>query len=131
VRSGVVSSYGPTNNVTAIETDMRDVLRERKARLSDVSRGTDNDYSAFVSGISVRSVQEIDHLIEGLQGLREKLNNEGDHLHRQIAEYGAFSQSVIELTVGTSKLSGSTERSVEYSKIVSDGMASVNKSNFV
>src|SRR5580704_13403620 len=110
---------------------MRDVLRERKARLSDVSRGTDNDYSAFVSGISVRSVQEIDHLIEGLQGLREKLNNDGDRLHRQIAEYGAFSQSVIELTVETSKLSGSTERSVEYSKIVSDGMASVNKSNFV
>jgi hypothetical protein len=131
VRGGVVSSYGPTNNVTAIETDMRDVSRERKARLSDVSRGTDNDYSTFVSGISVRSVQEIDHLIEGLQGLREKLNNDGDRLHRQIAEYGAFSQSVIELTVETSKLSGSTERSVEYSKIVSDGMASVNKSNFV
>ena len=109
-----MSSYGPTNNVTAIETDMRDVLRERKARLSDVSRGTDNDYSAFVSGISVRSVQEIDHLIDGLQGLREKLNNDGDRLHRQITQYAAFSQSVIELT-----------------KIVSDGMASVNKSNAV
>ena len=126
-----MSTNGSTNNVTAIETDMRDVLRERKARLSNVSRETDNDYSSFVSGISVRSVQEIDHLIEGLQGLREKLNNDGDRLHRQIAEYGAFSQSVIELTVETSKLSGSTERSVEYSKIVSDGMASVNKSNFV
>ena len=45
-----MSSYGPTNNVTAIETDMHDVLRERKARLSDVSRGTDNDYSAFARG---------------------------------------------------------------------------------
>ena len=33
-----MSSYGPTNNVTAIETDMRDVLRERKARLSDVTK---------------------------------------------------------------------------------------------
>lgn len=69
---------------------------------------------AVHSGISVRSVQEIDHLIEGLQGLREKLNNDGDRLHRQIAQYGAFSQSVIELT-----------------KIVSDGMASVNKSSGV
>ena len=45
-----MSSKGSTNNETAIETDMRDVLRERKARLSDVSRETDNDYSAFVSG---------------------------------------------------------------------------------
>ena len=44
--------------------------------------------------ISVRSVQEIDHLIEGLQGLREKLNNDGDRLNRQIVQYGAFSQSI-------------------------------------
>ena len=109
-----MSSYEPINNVTAIEIDMHDVLRERKARLSDASRETDNDYSAFVSGISVRSVQEIDHLIEGLQGLREKLNNDGDRLHRQIAQYGAFSQSIIELT-----------------RIVSAGMASLNKSNAV
>ena len=107
-----MSIDGSTNNVTAIEIDMRDVLRERKARLSDVSRETNNDYSSLVSGISVRSVQEIDHLIEGLQGRREKLNNDGDRLHRQIARYAAFSQSVVDLT-----------------KIVSDGMASVNKSS--
>ena len=107
-----MSTNGSTNNVTAIETDMRDVLRERKARLSNVSRETDNDYSSFVSGISVRSVQEIDHLIDGLQGLREKLNNDGDQLHRQITQYAAFSQSVVELT-----------------KIVSDGMTTVSKSD--
>jgi hypothetical protein len=107
-----MSSYGSTNNVTAIETDMRDVLRERKARLSDVSSETNNDYSSLVSGISVGSVHEIDHLIDGLQGLREKLNNDGENLHRQIVQYAAFSQSVIELT-----------------KIVSDGMASVSKSS--
>ena len=106
-----MSNDGSTNNVTAIEMDMRDVLRARKARLSDVSRETNSDYSSLVSGISVRSVQEIDHLIDGLQGLREKLNNDGDHLHRQIVQHAGFSQSVIELA-----------------KIVSDGMASVNKS---
>jgi hypothetical protein len=43
VRGGVMSSNGSTNSVTAIETDMRDVLRARKARLSDVGRETDND----------------------------------------------------------------------------------------
>jgi len=107
-----MSIDGSANNVTAIETDMRDVLRARRPRLSDGSRETNNDYSSLVSGISVRSVHEIDHLIEGLQGLREKLNNDGDHLHRQIAQYAAFSQSVVDLT-----------------KIVSDGMASVNKSS--
>ena len=109
-----MSSNGSTNGVTAIEIDMRDIPRERKARLSDVSRETNNDCSSLVSGISVRSVQEIDHLIDGLQGLREKLNNDGDNLHRQIMQHVAFSQSIIELT-----------------KIVSDGMTSVNKPNAV
>ena len=47
-----MSIDGSTNNVTAIETDMRDVLRARRPRLSDVSRETDKDYSSFVSGIS-------------------------------------------------------------------------------
>ena len=70
-----MSIDGSTNNVTAIETDMRDVLRARKSRLSDVNKEINNDYSSLVSGISVQSVHEIDHLIDGLQGLREKLNS--------------------------------------------------------
>ena len=109
-----MSTEGSTNNVTAIETDMRDVLRARKARSSDVSRPADNDYSGLVSWISVRSIQEIDHLIEGLQGLRQKLDSDGGRLHCQITQHAAFSQSVVELT-----------------KIVSDGMASVDKSGGV
>jgi hypothetical protein len=48
-----MSSNGSTNNVTAIEIDMRDILRERKARLSDVSRETNNDYSSLVSKVIV------------------------------------------------------------------------------
>ena len=85
-------------------------MRERKARLSDVSRETNNDYSSLVFGISVRSVHEIDHLIEGLQGVRNKLDNDGDRLQLEIEQYTAFSQSVIQLT-----------------KIVSDGMTIVNR----
>ena len=52
-----MSIDGSTNNVTAIEIDMRDALRARGPRLSDVNRETNNDYSSLVSGISVRSVQ--------------------------------------------------------------------------
>jgi hypothetical protein len=110
-----MSIDGSTNNVTAIETaietDMRDVLRTRNARLPNVTRQPGNDYSDLLSGISVQSIQEIDRLIAGLEGVREKLNSDGDRLHREIAQYGAFSQSVVELT-----------------EIVSDAMASVNKS---
>jgi Zn-dependent M16 (insulinase) family peptidase len=104
-------SIDGSNNVTTFETDMRDVLRTRNARLPNVTRQPGNDYADLMSGISVQSIQEIDRLIAGLEGVREKLNSDGDRLHREIAQYGAFSQSVVELT-----------------KIVSDAMASVNKS---
>jgi hypothetical protein len=109
-----MSTDGSANTVAAIELDMRDVWRAKKGRLSDERRETGNDYSSLVSQMSGQSVYEIDHLIEGLQGVRERLNNDGDRLHREIVQYAAFSQSIIELT-----------------KIVSDGMASVNKSSGV
>ena len=109
-----MSTNGPTNNVTSIETDLRNALREGKSRSPDVTKDAGNDYSGLVSGMSVRSIQEIDHLIAGLQGLREKLNSDGDRLHRDIAQHAAFSQSIVDLT-----------------KIVSDGMASVSKSGGV
>jgi hypothetical protein len=106
-----MSINGPANTVAAIEIDMRDLLRAKKARHSDPSKEPGNDYSSLVSQMSGQSVHEIDHLIEGLQGVREKLNNDGDRLYRDIVQYTAFSQSILELT-----------------KIVSDGMAFVNKS---
>jgi hypothetical protein len=109
LRGGVMSIDGSTNNVTAIEIDMRDALRARKSRPPGVDTG--DDYSRLVTGISIRSIQEIDHLIEGLQGLRHKLSSDGDRLHRDIVQHAAFSQAIVDLT-----------------KIVSDGMTSVGKS---
>jgi hypothetical protein len=109
-----MSTNASTNNVTAIELDMRDVLRANKSKLTAVSSETAPDYASLVTGISVQSVHEIDHLIDGLQGLREKLNGDGDRLHRAITQHAAFSQSIVELT-----------------KIVSEGMTSVSKSGGV
>jgi hypothetical protein len=113
VRGGVMSIDG-SNNVTTFETDMRDTLRARKPRLPDVTREIGTDYSALVHGISAQAVREIDHLIAGLQELRQKLTGDGDRLYHQIVQHSGLSQSVLDLT-----------------KIVSDGMASVNKSSGV
>jgi hypothetical protein len=113
VRGGVMSIDG-SNNVTTFETDMRETLRAKKPRLPDVTRETGTDYSALVSGISAQSVREIDHLIAGLQGLRQKLTSDSDRLYHQIVQHAGLSQSVLELT-----------------KIVSDGMTSVGKSSGV
>jgi hypothetical protein len=109
-----MSINGSTNNVTAIDVDMRHLLRSRKTEPTATSTETAPDYSSLVSGISVRSINEIDHLIDGLQGLREKLNSDGDQLHHALTQHAAFSQSVVELT-----------------KIVSDGMTFLSKSGGV
>jgi hypothetical protein len=52
--------------------------------------------------------------LRAFEGVRKKLDKDGDRLQREIEQYTAFSQSIIELT-----------------KIVSDGMTIVNKSNAV
>ena len=103
-----------TNNVTTFDVDMRDLLRAKKTGLTAISTEPTPDYSSLVSGISVRSINEIDYLIKGLQGLREKLNSDGDRLYRAITQHATFSQSIVDLT-----------------KIVSDGMTSVSKSDGV
>ena len=107
-----MSTNGSANNVTVIDVDMRNVLRGKRSTQTAVSTEAVPDYSSFVSGISVRSIEEIDHLLDGLQGLREKLNSDGDRLHHAITQHAAFSQSIVELT-----------------KIVSDGMTTVSKSD--
>ena len=49
---------GSANTVAAIEIDMRDLLRAKKAGLSDVSKESGDDYASLVSAISVLSFGE-------------------------------------------------------------------------
>jgi hypothetical protein len=84
-------------NAAAIEIDMRNLLRAKKMRSSDESK-IGSDYASLVSQISAQSVYEIGHLIEGLQGVRDKVNSDGDRLHHEIVQHSAFSRSIIELT---------------------------------
>jgi hypothetical protein len=97
-----MSTDGATHTAAAIELDMRSLLRAKKARLSDASKETASDYPSLVSQISGQSVYEVDHLIAGLQGVREKLGNDGDRLHREIVQYAAFSQFRAGNSLGTS-----------------------------
>jgi uncharacterized membrane protein len=72
---------------------------------------TEDAVSAFSSEafqISGRSIQEIDHLIEGLRGVRQKLTVDRDHLQLEMARHAEFSETVLQVT-----------------KIVSESMAHV------
>ena len=100
--------------VADFERDLRERLLRKKTgkaskELSVIDEATVG-VASVVSQISAQSVQEVDHLIAGLQGVRKKLDDTGERIQRDIGQYAAYSQAVIELT-----------------KIVSDGMASIDK----
>ena len=107
-----LKSPGLVHNQSAFDVDMRNLLRARKANGSaEVSYDSEErnvELASMISQISFQSVQEIDHLISGLQGIRHKLDDDGDRIQRQIGQYVSFSQSIVDLT-----------------KIVSDGMTAI------
>jgi hypothetical protein len=87
---------------------MRNLLMEKKPKVVNETEGPNIEMASVISRVSGQSVGEIDHLIDGLQGVRRKLVDEGDRLEREVGEYVAFSQSVSQLT-----------------KIVSEGMTAI------
>ena len=90
---------------------MRNLLRDKKASVSGSGSNEgegDVGLASMISQISFRSVQEIDHLIDGLQGIRQKLDDDGDRIQREIGKYVSFSQSIVDLT-----------------KIVTEGMTAI------
>jgi hypothetical protein len=87
------------------------VRRDSNVRQSDgdSEAGTRN-LSDLLRRVSANSTTEIDNLISELRLLREKLVADGNRVERDIVEYAALSQSVIEIT-----------------KIITDSMLQVKK----
>ncbi|MFZ0237667.1 MAG: hypothetical protein WAL37_09925 [Xanthobacteraceae bacterium] len=69
-------------------------------RQDDHSNGdpTANSLSSLLRRVSGNSTREIDTLIGDLRDLREKLHSDGDRIHREIVEYAALSQQVMQLS---------------------------------
>ena len=57
-----------------------------------------NNVGSLVRRVSGTSTREIDNLINELQNLREKLQSDGSRVQRDLVEYAALSQSVMQLT---------------------------------
>jgi ABC-type transporter Mla subunit MlaD len=105
-----MSTNGSLRTAATVEIDMRDLLRAKKDGASDVAREPNSDFASLIFQISGQSVHEIDHLIAGLQGVRDKLNTDRDRIRREVQQHASFSQSIVDLT-----------------GIINDAMASVNK----
>jgi hypothetical protein len=96
---------------TEIEGSIRELVRREGGAIrqpGDISEQATDDLSSLVHRVSGESTREIDYLIDGLKGLRKKLDDDGQRVQREIAEYSSLSQSVIQLT-----------------KIISEGMTHV------
>ena len=93
-----MNSYRSENDVAAIELDMNEFLRTRNIRSVDEAKGAVRDFSSEAFQLSGRSVKEIDHLIEGLRGVRQKLNTDRDRLQREMENHAEFSETVLQLT---------------------------------
>jgi len=87
------------------ETDVDGNIRElargsavfRQAEIND-GEMTANNLSTLLRRVSGNSTRQIDDLIGELRTLREKLQADGDRVQRDIVEYAALSQSVVQLT---------------------------------
>ena len=96
---------------TEIEGNIRELVRRESGAIrqpEDAREQAADDLSSLVDRVSGESTREIDYLIDGLKGLRKKLDDDGQRVQREIAEYSSLSQSVIQLT-----------------KIISEGMTRV------
>lgn len=86
---------------TEVEGNIRELTRGGAAlRQSDGNDGemTANNLGNLLRRVSGSSTRQIDNLIGELRTLREKLQSDGDRVQREIVEYAALSQSVMQLT---------------------------------
>ncbi len=87
------------------ELEVEGNIRELVRRDSTAFRQTEGDSEAAANNlcgvlrrVSGNSTTEIDNLIDELRALREKLLADGNRVERDIVEYAALSQSVIQMT---------------------------------
>ena len=77
--------------------ELRDDAAFHQAAGND-SEMTPSDLSSLLDRVAGTSAREIDNLIGELQFLRKKLQTDGNRIQRDITEYAALSQSVMQLT---------------------------------
>jgi chemotaxis protein histidine kinase CheA len=86
----------------AVEGDIRDFVRRDASTLR---RKPEHDgemvagnISQLLQRVAANSVQEIDRLIADLQILRDRLQQEGERVQREIVEYATLSQAAMQST---------------------------------
>jgi len=112
-----VRQRGSVGADRSAEAELEGNIHELVRRESNAIRQTDGESEAatrnlgdLLRRVSANSTGEIDALISELRLLREKLTTDGQRIERDVVDYAALSQSVIEMT-----------------KIITDSMLQVKK----
>jgi hypothetical protein len=113
----MVRQRGSVGVDRSAEAELEGNIHELVRRESNAVRQTDGESEAatrnlgdLLRRVSANSTAEIDALISELRLLREKLTADGQRIERDVVDYAALSQSVIEVT-----------------KIITDSMLQVKK----
>jgi hypothetical protein len=85
-------------SIDTAEADLQHMLRTKKVKPLHETKDAMNDLSREAFQISGRSIQEIDHLIECLRGVRQKLTVDRDQLQLEMARHAEFSETVLQVT---------------------------------
>jgi hypothetical protein len=96
-----------------VESNIRELVRRDATALRQAESDSElaaNNLSTLLRRVSAHSTREIDLLIAELRTLRDKLHSDGNRVEREIVDYAALSQSVIQLT-----------------KIIADGVTQIKK----
>jgi hypothetical protein len=116
-KGGIMNYVKPRGIEKSSEFEVEGNIRELVRRDSGAFRQPDGDSEATANNLSTllrrvsgTSTIEIDNLIGELRMLREKLVADGERVERDIVDYAALSQSVIQMT-----------------KIISESMTQVKK----
>jgi ABC-type transporter Mla subunit MlaD len=79
------------------EGPMQKLTRAPAAEREDDQIPTEN-LSALLGRVSENSTSQIDDLVDEFERLRRKLRTDGDRIRREVEEYSALSQQVMQLT---------------------------------
>jgi hypothetical protein len=95
-----------TTGVEQVEAEVEEEIRESVGRdVAGLRQRPENDgtvvadnISSLLQRVSASSIQEIDRLISDLKILRERLNDEGRRVQREIVEFASLNQATMQST---------------------------------
>jgi molecular chaperone GrpE (heat shock protein) len=90
-------NHGYKDSTRAIESKQSSEAVRGQAKSGDVKTSAE-ELAALLRRMSEASTREIEELVNQLQRLRAQLQNAGDRIQRDIAQYTELSQQTMQLT---------------------------------